>query len=182
MKKPTIRNQFGALLTARGLLGKAVEVGVAEGGFSFFLLDHWPGICYQVDPWKHQDTPGYSGHGTEDQDGRYADICRKAIDYNGRAIPVRMTSVEAAPTFANGWFDFIYIDAIHTYESNSLDLELWYPKLRTGGIFAGHDYLNGTFHGQSYGVKQAVDEFAVKHGLTVNVISEEWPSWWMEKV
>jgi len=175
------RNQFAQLLKELNLTRAAVEVGVAEGGFSFFLLDHWPGVCYQVDPWFHQDTPGYSGHGTEDQEGRYRDILKVSEKYKGRSIPIRATSVEAVRKFNDGIFDFCYIDAIHTREASKEDIALWWPKVRSGGILAGHDYLNGVFHGQDYGVKDSVDEFAAAHNLHVNVIPEEWPSWWIIK-
>ena len=177
------RNQFAQLLKALNLDKQAAEIGVAEGGFSFFLLDHWPGVCYQVDPWQWQPTPGYTGHGTEDQDGRYLEILRKSKRYNGRSVPVRATSTEAVTRFKDGFFDFVYIDAIHTYECAKQDIALWFPKVRVGGILAGHDYLEGVFHGQDYGVKRAVDELvsASEGKLSVNVIPEEWPSWWLVK-
>jgi hypothetical protein len=41
----------------------------------------------------------------------------------------------------NESLDFVYIDANHKYDAVKKDLELWYPKVRKGGVFAGHDYL-----------------------------------------
>ena len=49
--------------------------------------------------------------------------------------------------------DFVYIDAGHAYMECKLDIDGWYPKVKDGGILAGHDYFNCA------GVKQAVDEF-----------------------
>ena len=37
-------------------------------------------------------------------------------------------------------FDFIYIDADHSYEACKLDLESYWPKLKQGGIMMGDDY------------------------------------------
>ncbi|MBT5491708.1 class I SAM-dependent methyltransferase, partial [bacterium] len=37
--------------------------------------------------------------------------------------------------------DFIYIDANHTYESAKEDIQLWYPKIKVGGMISGHDYI-----------------------------------------
>lgn len=60
-------------------------------------------------------------------------------------------------------FDFIFIDAGHTYAEVKADIAACYPLLANGGVFCGHDYLD---HGHTVGVKQAVDE-AFKTGITV---------------
>ena len=53
----------------------------------------------------------------------------------------------------------------------------WWPKLRIGGLFFGNDYLNGYVPaaGYTFGVKDAVDEFASVHGIRVHVTSENDP-------
>lgn len=51
-------------------------------------------------------------------------------------------------------FDFIFLDAMHTYESVKEDIERWWPRVKTGGIMAFHDYGHSDFPG----VKRAVDE------------------------
>ena len=48
--------------------------------------------------------------------------------------------------------DMVYIDANHSYEYVFKDLLIWYGKVKTGGILAGHDY-------NQEGVKKAVNEF-----------------------
>ena len=42
---------------------------------------------------------------------------------------------------ADGFFDFIYVDARHDFKGVYEDLVAWWPKLRAGGIMAGHDYV-----------------------------------------
>lgn len=42
--------------------------------------------------------------------------------------------------FADESFDVIYIDGGHEYAQVMRDLELYYPKLKPGGIICGHDY------------------------------------------
>jgi hypothetical protein len=51
-----------------------------------------------------------------------------------------MLSAEAATMFENGSLDFVYLDADHCFESVWQDLSVWYPKVRIGGILAGHDF------------------------------------------
>jgi hypothetical protein len=88
----------------------------------------------------------------------------------------------------------VYIDARHDYCSVTEDLELYWPKLRPGGIVAGHDYMlgfhlheilsshtedrydlcpNGTLAPRS--VKGAADDFARAHGLRLAVTFRDMP-------
>lgn len=66
-------------------------------------------------------------------------------------------------------FQMIFIDAAHDYESVKADLNNFYPKLRPGGIFAGHDYGE-----KSCGVGQAVDEFVKENNLKLDVMTASW--------
>lgn len=52
-------------------------------------------------------------------------------------------------------WDFVFLDAMHTYEDVKADIARWWPRVRSGGVFAMHDYGHGDFPG----VKQAADEF-----------------------
>jgi len=58
--------------------------------------------------------------------------------------------------------DFVYIDADHSYDGAKNDLEAWYPKVKAGGVFCGHDY--------NYpGVEKAINEFAKSKDLKLFV-------------
>ncbi len=177
------RNDFPALLCELGLTAHAAEIGVAEGYSSFHLLDHWPGTCYLIDPWEVLDVPGYSPHGDYDQEARFNRVAAKVNKtYKGRVLMKRATSAMAVGAFPDSFFDFVYLDAGHVFKSIQEDISLWWPKVRQGGILAGHDYLDGVIQGVDYGVKRAVDEFARKHGLPVlTTLEKDWPSWWIPK-
>ena len=58
--------------------------------------------------------------------------------------------------------DFIYIDGDHSYEAVSSDINLYYNKVRKGGIFGGDDYKE-----EYPGSMKAVDEFENKYGVKV---------------
>ena len=62
-------------------------------------------------------------------------------------------SYEIADNFIDGTIDFVYIDGEHSYEAVKRDIELYLPKIKDGGIIAGHDY-----HESWPGVIKAVEE------------------------
>jgi hypothetical protein len=87
---------------------------------------------------------------------------------------------------ADSSLDFVYIDARHDRASVLEDLAAWYPKVRAGGIIAGHDYVDGTFPSGVFGVKSAVDEFFGARGILVHATKgrrpvEMFPSWLAER-
>lgn len=51
----------------------------------------------------------------------------------------RLASVPAAAEFTDGSLDFVFIDASHTYASVCEDIAAWLPKVKPGGVLAGHD-------------------------------------------
>jgi len=67
------------------------------------------------------------------------DVARDRLAMYGCAL-VKKHSVEAARDIPDGSLDFVYIDANHWYEYVVADLAAWVPKVRSGGIVAGHDY------------------------------------------
>lgn len=71
-----------------------------------------------------------------------------------------MTTREAAPLVPDGWADFVFIDAAHSYEAVRDDIADWLPKVKPGGWLGGHDY-----HSHFQGVIRAVDEAFGKDGI-----------------
>jgi len=61
-------------------------------------------------------------------------------------------SAASASSFEDKSLDFVFIDANHEYEFVKKDILAWLPKIKEGGILAGHDYPSYS------GVVQAVDE------------------------
>ena len=92
-----------------------------------------------------------------------------------------MKSEDVVKKFKDNSLDFIYIDALHTYEGCKKDIKLWWPKLKKGGLFSGHDYINGRLPEGNFGVKKAVDEFVKKYNLNLFITDETWPTWYTIK-
>jgi len=85
----------------------------------------------------------------------------------------REDSLSAAARWDDGHFDFVFIDADHSYESVKRDITGWYPKVRSGGLLCGHDYgppPRGKHPGHP-GVAVAVKEiFGDKHISTPSTV------------
>lgn len=110
-----------------------------------------------------------------------------ALDLSSYVKVLHMTSMEAALIAGSEVFDFIFLDADHTYEHVKHDLNAWYPKLRPGGVFCGHDYDSviydeahihqDTYGGRHNGLIKAVNEY-----FGSNKIRREAGSiWWAQK-
>ena len=53
---------------------------------------------------------------------------------------IRKTSERAAIEWDGGEIDFIWIDGSHKASMVKIDLELWVPFIKKGGIVSGHDW------------------------------------------
>ena len=176
------RAELPFILNARGLVGEGAEIGVHKGSYSEYLLLHWQGMkVYSIDSYLESErdvsASGIPAPQTE-HDAFYIEAQRRLTKFGARSELIRLTSRAAADTFRNGQLDFVYVDALHYYDDVKEDISLWFPKVRKGGILAGHDYLDGERGGYTYGVKSAVDEFQRMSRLKLKVSRErDWPSW-----
>lgn len=72
--------------------------------------------------------------------------------------PIEALTLDAAKLFEDNSIDFCFIDAAHDYESVKKDIMAYWPKVKNGGILAGHDYEKG--------VLQAVHELFNQNKVT----------------
>jgi len=143
--------KLGRVLGAR----RVVEVGVEQGEYAEALCRANPEAhVYGVDPWKAMR--GYRDHVSQEKlDGFYEATLRRMAAYAW--TPMRGLSVEvAASAFAPRSLDFVYIDANHNLPNVIADLAAWVPKVKDGGIIAGHDYCRRKRNGYQVHVVEAV--------------------------
>jgi predicted O-methyltransferase YrrM len=139
-----------------------VEVGVWQGNLSAYLLERLPQLSIVlVDRWdlgKEEERRLGAGHLS------FAKAMDNVAPFWPRWSVMKAESVMAAGIYklARASFDFVFIDAGHGYEDVSSDAEAWWPLVRPGGLFCGHDY-----HGRFESVDRAVDNFAKKVNLPV---------------
>lgn len=180
------RTELPIILNKRGLRGSGVEVGVWKALFSEFLLENWKGKkLYSVDPWKSFSSDEYIDEmniNQEEFDKIYENSKQLLSKFGNRSEICRDVSINAAVSFKNNSLDFVYLDGRHHYEGVKEDIESWFCKVKKGGIICGHDYLNATIGETRFGVKKAVDEFALANKFRVLVTDkDEFPSWFIVK-
>jgi len=141
------------------------EIGVNRGATQLQLLEHLPGLelIYAVDPWEAY--PDYrkslSAEKWRDQhtfDRIHMDYLQRVLPHARRVFVIRAYSRDAARVVPDGSLDFVFIDANHFYDYVRADIAAWTPKVRPGGIVAGHDYLARSRAGEEWGVIRAVRE------------------------
>lgn len=169
--------QAGRDTLARLFTGSGAEIGVERGVFSKMICRRNPGvrlIC--VDAWMAYR--GYRDHISQAKlDGFYLETVVRLEPYNCKIV--RDFSVNAAAGVADESLDFVYLDANHDKQHVLEDLEAWVPKVRRGGIVAGHDYIRRKGQDHLYGVKDAVNEYCERAGVPVLFIwrEDKSPSW-----
>lgn len=179
-----IVNRLGLASLCNSLgITDAIEIGTHQGVYASQFMSVFNGTITLVDPWTEKSN---SVHGrfypqsSEETKSREEDM-QVAImamsKYEGRYAVLRSTGHDALLHFSDKSVGFVYIDAMHDYESVRSDIRDWWPKISHGGILAGHDYQEDCHPG----VVKAVNEHAESCGYPLNTTTELPASWWIRK-
>jgi hypothetical protein len=139
---------------------KGVEIGVGSGMLFGRLLAECPELfLIGVDAFFRPDRRR---------------LVRQIEDrFVSRCWVLEGASVEQAIHVEDESLDFVFIDAGHSYGAVLADIDAWWPKVKPGGWFGGHDY-----HEAHPGVIRAVYErFHDNRGL----ILEPFAIWWVRR-
>lgn len=173
------------LLSSLKLIGYGIEVGVQAGVYAEHILQNTDLHLICLDGWRHIPH-GYKdrANGETETHLHYMNstIRRLYQKYEGRFSVMRELSEKACIFFKDEMFDFIYLDSNHSEIFVTEQLYMWWNKLKTGGVIAGHDYLNLSTSINDFGVKAAVDNFVNANNLILNLTTENsFKSWYIFK-
>lgn len=148
---------------------KIAEIGVYKGRgtamWNVMLINE--GLTYDYHAIDH--FLGSSEHdNTFDYYGTTLENLKPIVD---KIKVIKNDSTSESKKYPDEYFDIVYIDASHEYEYVKEDILNWLPKVKTGGIICGDDYIAGW-----PGVVMAVDEI---FGNKVNVVGGQ--QWWLKK-
>ncbi len=151
----------------------AIEVGVAGGSLSQEFLEGGVEKIFCVDNWGHIENVTGDGNFPDSFHAKTFEEYNNRFNgiYKNRVVTLKGLSSEMHKYIPDNLVGLCFIDGGHQYEVVKSDIENYLPKLVHGGIMSLHDYFN-----EGYGVKQAVNEFLEKTGLTLNIIPAENPN------
>jgi hypothetical protein len=144
---------------------RVCEIGVRNGQNFKLMLKHGPKEAVAIDPWIEDGILGRNDmrYTQEQMDDQY-NIFREEMKDIPFVKIIRDYSFNAVKNFPDEYFDFIYIDADHTFEGCYQDICDWYPKVKKGGVLCGHDYtrrIAKTKDGEiPFGVVEAVRKYS----------------------
>lgn len=131
------------------------EIGVFRGDFTADILDVVnPTKLHLVDIWA---TERFG-------DSEYNHVCSRfeAQLASGICEIHRKLSTQCATDFPEKYFDWVYIDTDHSYETTLSELNIYSQKVKSDGLILGHDYCLGNWvSGYKYGVIEALHKFCV---------------------
>jgi hypothetical protein len=129
-------------------------------------------VLHGIDPYVNYED--WNGRFLTDRVDMHKQILDYCAEFGDRFVMHRDFSDNMVNHFEDDSLDFIFIDGIHTYEQVTIDCENYFSKVKSGGVFAGHDY------NVIEGVNRAVNEFAAKHGAEVQTCANDvW--YWIKK-
>ena len=166
-----LHQRTGLAKLAELLPGDAVviEIGSYLGeSAEIFLKTGRVRRIYCIDPYKS----GYDASditSTMEMDEVKAGFYERMKPYGQAVVPMHMTSGRAVKFFESGCADMVYVDGCHLFEAVKSDIETYRPKVKAGGMIAGHDF-------DQEQVARAVREC---FGASANPVTFEDASWMM---
>jgi predicted O-methyltransferase YrrM len=137
-----------------------IEIGVGLGMNSWYMLTECPNIAMLTGidhyaPYHDWDKPVTRA----EAESNYAILQANMPLMGDRFNFIREDSQKAAVLLEDEAYDFVFIDGGHSMKQVLADLDSWAPKVRPGGLVAGHD-------ANLFSVNFAVTSWAKAHGIS----------------
>lgn len=137
---------------------RCVELGTNRGCSAIAvarLVRQWGGHVTCIDTWETEQ------HGASVSMAE----CQQNIDAAGVGASMTLVQmrIDVAARVLIDEIDYLYVDADHTYDTVTSDLECWWPRLKVGGLLAGDDYDDPNDAEVPPNVTRAWDAFELRH-------------------
>lgn len=155
------------------------EIGSYEGNFAKLILEAFPDCNLSlVDLWETENNDFYYSIRSGDVEAAF-ETAKKNFSNVSNVKMCKGLSSSIVSDFSDDSLDLIYIDADHSYAGALKDLQLWYPKIKSGGIISGHDWDAdpGMQEYHLFGVEAAVRSF-VSNVDCISLTNERYHKSW----
>ncbi len=156
--------------------GTIIEVGSWQGQSLAFLLVEAHNSGKRLKVFGVDHFRGSVGDGPLIQEADLKSIvahCAHNLRRAGYPFSlVHANSDVGASFFADGSVDFCFIDAGHMYDEVKADLAAWLPKMKPGGVMAGHDFNQVPV---ANAVREAFQDRTIEH---IGATTWKWGSCW----
>lgn len=142
---------------------------------------HWPDSEVRV------AEVGCAGARTSDHVLKYCPQIKEIVAVDLKELEASSLAQRDRVRFVQGWsdesarlfpdesFELVFIDADHSEEWVRRDVAAWLPKVKRGGVIAGHDYGSRNWPG----VKRAVDSLFADHPHPIHLEANK--VWWTRR-
>lgn len=114
----------------------AVEIHNSNKKIKFDCVDSWEGSEEHID----KNSPFYEPL-LEKENGLYNHFLENITPIKQIINPIRLKSTDAALLYPDQSLNCVFLDAAHDYDNVCKDIKSWLPKIKAGGILAGHDIM-----------------------------------------
>lgn len=141
------------------------EIGTYEGQNAYNILSNLSiKKLYLIDPY----APYSADKGWKGTENVFKRAQKRLKSHSNKTVFIKKLSEDATNNIREK-LDFVYIDGNHSYEYVKRDIELYYSKVKKGGIIGGHDFTADHLE-----VSKAVWEYAHKYDLILHGKESDW--------
>jgi len=114
---------------------RIAESGVANGSSAIYLAERLTELGKNFE-FYFIDNMDYGGP------KQIAELVRNiglsGLGHKIQLLPI--SSLDAAASFNDNFFDFVFLDSSHEYKQTKAELIIWWQKVKTNCCLSGHDY------------------------------------------
>lgn len=128
------------LILELGYPAQGIEVGVCLGTNSWFMLSECHNVTKLIGIDHYQPYTDWDrAIGRSEQERNHRVLQANLPMLGDRFHFMHHNSQDAAEQLEDECYDFVFIDGGHSMRQVLMDLDSYYPKIRQGGVVAGHD-------------------------------------------
>ena len=155
---------------------RGIELGIGIGTNSCMLLESCCNIDLLVGIDHYNEYKSWDRYVPQhEQDYKFVRI-KNNIQFLGPSFNLlRMSSTEAVFDLEDDAYDFVFINADHAMRAVLIDLDSYWPKIKSGGIISGH---NSNIFSVSFAVTSWVKRKGIDPANIQMLINR---AWWFRK-